>query len=121
MKSTPSYIWAKQTIDPKVIMVDCSPHDPYKDFHRDPTGYYVLIRVDFSTGMIELAICSKDHVIEAIFRGRRADDVAHGLFNYEKKHKRSWFKEKTHIAYIGKELKKAELALVLGQNNYFQD
>ena len=70
---------------------------------------------------IEVAVCDKRHVIVKVFRGAKAQDVYEGIFQYEKKHSLTWFKSKGHCAYIGKELKKAELALALGQNNYFQE
>lgn len=119
--SRPSYVWAKQQIAKGVKPVHCKPYDPYKDFRRDPSGYYVLIRPNFETLVIELAICNKEHIIEAIFIGRSCQDVYDTIFQQEKKLHKQWFKDKGHCAYIGKELKKAELALVLGQNNYFQE
>lgn len=116
-----SYVWAKQVMAKGMKTIDCKPYDPIKDFHRDPTGFYVLIRPNFETLRIEVAICNKDHVIEMVFTGIKAQDIYEGIFQYEKKHQIIWFKEKSHAAYLGKELKKAELALVLGQNNYFQE
>ena len=92
-----------------------------KNFHRDPSGFYLLIRPNFVTLQIEVAICTKDHVIEIVFRGNKSQDVYEGILRYEKKHNKSWFKDKGHVAYLGKELKKVELALVLGQNSYFQE
>ena len=115
------YIWQKQSKADQCETVDCSAHDPIKDFHRDPTGYYVLIKPDFTTLKIEVAICDKDHAIVKVFRGAKAQDLYEGIFKFEQKHKCQWFKDKGHIAYLGKELKKAELALVLGQNSYFQE
>jgi hypothetical protein len=117
----PSYVWQKQSIDPKVRTIGCSVYDPIKDFHRDPSGFYVLIRTNFVDMAIEVAICNKGHAVVAIFSGGKSQDVYAGIFSYEKKHKLTWFKSKEHIAYLGKELKKAEIALSLGQNNYFQE
>lgn len=119
--SSKSYVWATQKISPKVKYIKCKSYDPIQDFHRDPTGYYVLIRPNFETPAIEVAICNKDHEITAIFAGTKSQDVYEGIFAYEKKHHVSWFKEKGHAAYLGKELKKCELALTLGQNNYYQE
>ncbi len=120
-KKQDAYVWAKQQMVSGLKPIICKTHDPYKDFRRDPTGYYVLIRPNFETRTIELAICNKAHVIEAVFIGHSCQDVYEGVFQYEKKQAKHWFKDKGHCAYIGKELKKAELALVLGQNNYFQE
>jgi hypothetical protein len=118
---TTSYIWASQEKAPDCECVDCAESDPIKDFNRDPTGYYVLIRVNFETLRIEVAICGKNHKIVKIFSGRNTRDLSCAIFQYEKKLNLEWFKEKSHIAYLGKELKKAELALSLGQNFYFQE
>ena len=106
---------------PHCETIGCSVYDPIKDFHRDPTGYYVLIKPDFIRFKIEVAICNKNHAIEKIFRGSKAQDLYEGIFKFEQKHKLQWFKNKGHMAYLGKELKKAEIALALGQNNYFQE
>lgn len=115
------YIWHTQRVGASCVNVNCPPLDPDKDFKRDPSGHYVLIRPDFIQSKIELAVCDAKHVIVAVFTGAKAQDVYEGLFRYEEKQKRSWFKSKGHAAYIGKELKKAEIALTLGQNNYYQE
>ena len=115
------YVWQEQSMAPNCAVIDCPVYDPYKDFHRDPSGFYVLIRPDFGAFKIEVAVCGKDHAIVKIFRGGKAQDLYEGIFQYEKKHHLAWFKDKGHIAYLGKELKKAELALVFGQNSYFQE
>ncbi|MBI4309804.1 MAG: hypothetical protein HY591_05685, partial [Candidatus Omnitrophica bacterium] len=103
-----NYIWQKQSMAPQCSTIDCAAYDPYKDFRRDPSGFYVLIRPDFSSLKIEAAICGKNHAIVRIFRGGKAQDIYEGIFQYEKKHGLAWFKDKGHIAYLGKELKKAE-------------
>lgn len=115
------YVWAKQTMDAKCAHVDCPPYDAIKDFKRDPSGYYVLIKVEWEISAISVGVCNKDHVIVAVFRGRRSQDIYNAIFAYEKKHGGVFFKEKTHIAYLGKELKKAELALAMGVNGYYQE
>jgi len=115
------YTWStqKKAVDCEVI--ECPEYDDYKDFKRDPTGFYVLVRIEWDRSRMAVAVCDKDHTIVKIFRGRRAQDIYHAIFAYEKKHKVEWFKEKDHIAYLGKELKKAEAALALGVNSYFQE
>ena len=115
------YHWAKQVMAEDCQVISCPEHDPIKDFKRDPSGYYVLIRVNFEVVRIEVAICDKDHRVRQIFSGRSAVDIYHAILSYEKKHHLPWFKEKTHLAYLGKELKKAEIALTLGQTSYFQE
>ena len=116
-----NYIWQKQSMAPDCPVIDCAVYDPLKDFRRDPAGFYVLVRLNFETLKIEVGVCDKQHKIVGIFRGAKAQDVYEGIFQYERKHKLSWFKDKGHCAYLGKELKKAELALTLGQNSYFQE
>jgi hypothetical protein len=115
------YKWTKQKEVKQAETVQCPVYDPNKDFKRDPSGFYVLIKVDFTTLKIEVAICDQKHTIVKIFRGTKSQDLYEGIFQYEQKFKQQWFKSKGHAAYLGKELKKAELALVLGQNNYFQE
>ena len=115
------YHWSKQNLAKDCQIIDCPEYDPIKDFRRDPTGYYVLIKVNFETVRIEVAVCTKDHAIEKIFSGRKAQDIYEAIFNAEKKSGREWFRDKGHVAYLGKELKKAEWALVVGNSGYFQE
>src|SRR4051812_44388702 len=98
-KEDPYYHWAKQKLAKNCETIDSVEYDPIKNFQRDPSGYYVLIKVNFVTARIEVAICTKDHEVEKIFSGRKAQDIYYEIFQYEKKHKISWFQEKTHIAY----------------------
>lgn len=113
--------WQKQALDEQCKVIDCKAYDPIKDFRRDPTGYYVLIRPDYENKIIEVAICNKSHKIVGIFRGKKCQDVYEGIFQYEKKHGHKWFSDKGHIAYLGKELKKAEYALTRKANDYIQE
>ena len=113
--------WKTQKLAEDCVTRECPGYDPYKDFILDPAGHYVLIKVDFEFLRIELAVCDKDHNIIQIFRGQKCQDIYHAIFEHEKEHGVEWFKEKTHIAYLGKELKKAELALVMGQSGYYQE
>lgn len=115
------YHFSQQKKSKDCEIIHCQPYDNYKDFARDPSGVYVLIRVNLDESIIELALCNKDHDIELILTGRKAQDIYHALFTFEKKNKKNWVSNKSHMAYIGKELKKAELALVLGQSSYYQE
>ncbi len=115
------FVWAKQTMAKDAAKVDCADYDPYKDFRRDISGYYVLIRVDPHAKKIEAAVCNKDHEIVGVFRGAKSQDVYEGIFQYEKKNALSWFTSKGHMAYLGKELKKAEWSLALGADVYVQE
>ncbi len=118
MTEKPSWVKEK-TYASECKEIECPPYDDYKD-HKNDFGCYVLIRVRFDTYQIELAVCNYNHEILAVFRGRRPQDIWHMLFSYEEQNKKEWFTVKDHIAYIGKELKKAEVALVMG-TTYYQE
>ena len=79
------YVWHKQSISSKLDIINCPDYDPIKDFRRDPTGNYVLIRCDIENSFIEVAICDKKHTIIKVFRGRKAQDLYYTIFEYEKK------------------------------------
>jgi len=115
-----NYTWHKQSIVPDLKVIECPVYDPIKDFHRDPTGVYVLVRCDIENSTIEVAICDKKHTIINAFRGHKAQDLYCTIFEYEKKHKLKWFSRKDHAAYLGKELRKAEFGL-LGKGTYVQE
>ena len=114
------YVWQKQSVASDLEVIDCLVYDPIKDFSMDPAGFYVLIRIDPSKQLMEVAICDKKHTIIKAFRGKKPQDLYHSIFQYEKKNGVEWFKSKDHIAYLGKELKKAEYALA-GKEAYWQE
>ena len=87
--------------------------DDYKDFRTDD-GCYVLIRTYMDTHDVGVAICDYNHTILKEFRGRRAQDLYTAIFDYAAKNNKSWFKRFDHVAYLGKELKKAEICLAVG-------
>lgn len=120
-KKYPDHTWKEQKLSKQCETIQCPDYDNLRDFKRDPNGAYVLIKVNFMVSQIEVGVCDKDHTVVQIFRGRKSQDIYDAIFKYEKKHNVLWFEEKTHIAYLGKELKKAELALVMGNSSYFQE
>ena len=120
IKEEKKYVWFKQSMASNVEVIDCSIYDPIKDFHMDPSCFYVLIRINQQEAKIEVAVCSKKHEIVKIFRGGKSQDLYHTILKYEIKHQIEWFKRKDHIAYLGKELKKAEIALV-NKESYVQE
>src|SRR3989338_2248137 len=120
-EQTPHYHWAQQKLAKNCKPVIAPNSIRLKVFIGDPSGYYVLIKVNFVTSRIEVAVCNKEHEIVKIFSGRKSQDIYYQIFQYEKKYKIVWFQDKGHIAYLGKELKKAELALVMGNSAYFQE
>ena len=117
---TKNYVWHKQSLSPDFELIKCPVYDPIKDFRRDPTGVYVLIRCDVKKSQIEVAVCDKKHTIIKAFHGRKAQDLYYTIFEYEKNYKLKWFTRKDHAAYLGKELKKAEYAL-LKKEDYLQE
>ena len=103
-------------------------YDAYKDFVMDK-GCYVLIKVLLDTLEIAVAICDYNHVILKEFRGTKSQDLYNYILKYDIKlndrKKRIdfteeiqddtyWFNNKEHCAYLGKELKKAEICLAMG-------
>jgi len=122
MTRPPFFKWKKQTLADDCPTVECPPYDEYQDFKLDESSHYVLIRVDHNSSKIELAVCDPDHTIICIFRGRSYQEISHALFKYEKDRGLEWFRDKTHIAYLGKELRKAQTALEAGPNaEYYQE
>ncbi|MBS3093865.1 DUF4346 domain-containing protein [Candidatus Pacearchaeota archaeon] len=113
--------WVKdKTLHSDFEVIQSKTYDDYKD-HKNDMGCYVLIKVDFEFYEIHLAVCNYKHEIVKVFKGRRAQDIYSTLFEYEKNNNLQWFNEKQHIAYIGKELKKAEIALSMGNSGYYQE
>lgn len=113
--------WVKdKTLAKDFEIIKAKPYDDYKD-HKNDDGCYVLIRVDFEYAEIQVAVSDYKHQLLKAFTGRRAQDIYNAIFEYEKANNLKWFNEKQHIAYLGKELKKAELALSLGNTGYFQE
>jgi len=106
--------WVKdKTLAKDFETIEASRWDDYKDFQLDD-GCYVLIKVLWDSHQISVAICDYKHTLLKEFRGTRAQDIWSAIFSYEQKNKLAWFKRKDHIAYLGKELKKAEIARALG-------
>ncbi|MFT5206425.1 MAG: hypothetical protein ACI9CF_000163 [Candidatus Omnitrophota bacterium] len=112
-------MWKKQNQHPNCKEINCPPHNPIKDYEEDP-GCYVLIRIDMQKKNIEIALCNYEHKITHIFIGKTAQSIYHTLFESEKQEPQAWFTNKEHIAYLGKELKKAEVALA-GNTEYIQE
>ena len=84
----------------------------YKSFSMDK-GCYVLIRTYEDTHEIGVAVCYHDHTILKEFRGRIAQEIYDTLLQFDREHNKGWFTVMEHAAYLGKELKKAEIALAL--------
>ena len=113
--------WVKdKNIAEDFELIKCKSYDGYKD-HKNDNGCYILIRLYHDTLEIGAAVCDYKNVILKEFRGIKAQDIYHAIFEYSEKNNKKWFNEFQHAAYLGKELKKAELCLALGSNNYYQE
>jgi len=107
MKKKPS--WLKPIDKSKVEVID-SKEGPWK---QDPLGYF-LIKVDKENGLISAGYCSNEHELKYEFTGKRAQDIYHEIA------RRKLISLLEHASYLGKELKKAELALKFNLD-YVQD
>ena len=108
----------KQKYSKNFEVINVKKHEG-KDFKIDG-GCYVLIRVYLDIHEIGVAICDYEHTILKEFRGRRAQDLYTAIFDYSQQHNKHWFKRLEHAAYLGKELKKAEICLATG-TEYVQE
>lgn len=97
--------------------MNCKPID-INGQTMDPSGFYVLVKVDFGTRRIGCRIQNADHIDVADFWGYQCQDVYCAVLG--DKRSSVWFTDLTHIAYLGKELKKAEIALATG-GSYYQE
>ena len=119
IKVHPAWVKDKKVADDFAIY-EVPRWDDVKDFIFDKEGCYVLIKIYRETHDIGVAICNQQHVILKEFRGRRSQDIYSAIFTYDREHKMNWFHVMDHAAYLGKELKKAEICLALG-SDYYQE
>lgn len=111
-----------------IDMVEC-PSIDRDAMEMDPSGWWFLIKPNFRYGYIEVAACHKEgphpnfladdekaRKIREIFYGRCAQDIYHMILR-----QRDYITAPTHAAYLGKELKKAEIALALGIPKFYQE
>ena len=108
----PAWVKDKKVADDFEVIRTKS-YDDYKD-HRNDDTCYTLIRVYWDTHEIGVAVCDYNHVILKEFRGRRAQDLYVAIFKHSEENSKNWFRVLDHAAYMGKELKKAEICLALG-------
>ena len=116
IKHKPDWIKDKQ-VAPDFEIFKVPEWDDYKDFVMDE-GCYVLIKIYRDRHEAGVAVCNYKHVILKEFRGRRAQDLYNAVLRYDSDNKLGWFKRLEHAAYLGKELKKAEIALAMGCDYY---
>ena len=118
VKERPAWVKDKKVADDFEV-IDVPKWDDYKDFKTD-MGSYVLIKIYRDRHEIGVAVCDYQHTILKEFRGRRAQDIYVAIFNFQETNKLGWFNRFDHAAYVGKELKKAEICLALG-SDYYQE
>ena len=114
IKEKPDWIKDKK-VAPDFEVIRVKQWDDYKDFKTDQ-GCYVLIKIYRDKHEIGVAVCDYKHTILKEFRGRRAQDIYTAIFVHSEK--LNWFNRLDHAAYLGKELKKAEICLALGCDYY---
>ena len=114
----PAWVKDKKVADDFEI-IQAKKWDDYKDFKMDD-GCYTLVKVHWDKYEIGVAICDYNHVILKEFRGRRPQDIWQAIFSHMEEHKKNWFKRLDHAAYLGKELKKAEICMSIG-TEYVQE
>ena len=74
---------------------------------QDPRGYF-LIRVDKKQNEIEAGFCESGNVVKLVIVGKKPEEIYHSII------KEGLITKFEHAAYLGKELKKAEIALSMG-------
>ncbi|MDP3698045.1 MAG: DUF4346 domain-containing protein [Nanoarchaeota archaeon] len=102
----PKYKFFKQT--EKLQETIKASHDPIKEWHADPKGYF-LIRVNDKKKRIEAGFCNYKHEIIKMVYGTGAIEVYNTII------RKKMISRLEHAAYLGKELYKAELALKYGK------
>jgi len=83
----------------------CPPFDPIKSYKQDGASF-LLIKVDREKGDIVVGICNYDYELLEEFRGKSAQQIYTYMLNNTK-----YISRLDHAAYLGKELKIAEIAL----------
>ncbi len=104
--SKPKYHFFKQA--EKIKETIRASHDPYKEWHSDPKGYF-LIRVNEKKKRLEAGFCNYKHIITKMIYGNNAINIYNTIV------RRKLATRLEHAAYLGKELYKAELALKYGK------
>ena len=117
-KNKPKWV-RKQKYSKEFEVIKEKKYHDVKDFKFD-TGCYTLVKIYKRTKQIGVAICDYNHHILKEFRGKSARDLYRTILDYDKEHKRNWFNRMDHAAYLGKELKKAEISLAMG-TDYVQE
>lgn len=96
-----------------------APEADYYDVTLDPGGYYFILKILWDLGKIAVIAYKETGPVTPadilkIFIGKRPCDLYIAICE-------EYGITSVHAAYLGKELKKAELALALGMKDYFQE
>ncbi len=90
-----------------------SHYNSRKEFRLDPAGYFIL-KVFYTKELIGARFCSNDHIPKYDFVGKNAEEIYATIVRMKITH------NMMHLAYIGHELHKAEVAMKL-HLNFVQD
>jgi len=82
-------------------------YDPLRDWVQDPSGFFV-VELDRPNRELLCTHYLPDHQLHAMIRGDSAAAVLHTIVQYQ------CVSRLDHAAYLGRELQKAELALLSG-------
>ncbi|MFA4887558.1 MAG: DUF4346 domain-containing protein [Candidatus Nanoarchaeia archaeon] len=91
-------------------------YDSLKEWKYDPKGYF-LIRINKETQEIEVGHCRRNNEVEITIKGKHPEEIYNTIVREDKLNLISL---KEHAAYLGMELEKAYVALLLGLT-YIQD
>ena len=93
--------WLKQINRAKKVEKIRAKESPW---HQDPKGFF-LIKPNYKDKTIRVGFCTNDHVLKYEIIGKRAQEIYHTIA------KLKLVSLHEHAAYLGKELKKVELAI----------
>lgn len=93
---------ATESADCKVINAS---YDPIEEWVMDPAGYF-LIRIN--EDKLEIGFCKEKNIILVKIIGDTAEEVYNTVL------REKLTSDPSHLAYLGKELEKAEIARELG-------
>ena len=98
--------WTKSITPAKTFKSTvCPPFDPIKSYKQDLSSF-LLLKIDKDKKQIVVGVCSYTYELLEEFRGTTAPQIYDYILNHTK-----YISRLDHAAYLGKELKKAELAL----------
>lgn len=91
---------------PDDLEVVVASRDPSTSWEYDPVGYF-LVFIDRARRLLRVEQHTQEHLRVKVFEGRRAEELCHTIVRH------GAVTLLAHAAYLGRELAKAETALVL--------